>query len=205
MIKNRILTEKKLIAAVGTIIKSKGYKGLSLNGVARVAGVNKNLIYRYFGDLDQLVITYLKEKDYWLGKTSALAINEEEFEEGDLLQQQVIHLLQNQLDYFYNEEEMQSLILSELSENNKLLQYLSSCREELAAPLLGVTDEYFKESSVNFRGISALLVAGIYYLVLQSKKNDGKMCGIDLNTMEGKGLIKAAIKEIIVSAFKEKL
>ena len=126
-------------------------------------------------------------------------------EEGDLLQQQVIHLLQNQLDYFYNEEEMQSLILSELSENNKLLQYLSSCREELAAPLLAVTDEYFKESSVNFRGISALLVAGIYYLVLQSKKNDGKMCGIDLNTMEGKGLIKAAIKEIIVSAFKEKL
>ena len=46
--KNKELTKRKLFAAVGEILKSEGYNGLGVNRVAKQAGVNKKLIYRYF-------------------------------------------------------------------------------------------------------------------------------------------------------------
>ncbi|RYZ48137.1 MAG: TetR/AcrR family transcriptional regulator, partial [Sphingobacteriales bacterium] len=53
--RNREETMRRLVDAVGAIIKEKSYKGLGLNAVARRADVSKVLIHRYFGGLDQLV------------------------------------------------------------------------------------------------------------------------------------------------------
>ena len=64
--KNRKLTERKLIDAVGDIIRSTGYTGLGVNAIAKNAGVSKKLIYRYFGTVDSLIETYLVERDYWV-------------------------------------------------------------------------------------------------------------------------------------------
>lgn len=204
MIKNRVLTEKKLIAAVGEVIKKKGYKGLSLNGVAKEAGMSRTLIYRYFGDIDALVETYIQEKDYWLGDNPDFKLGVTGIGDKTELEQLIIQLLQRQLDYFMDTEEMQSIILSELSEDHQLLKHLSESRETLAAPFFDLTDAYFKDTDVDFRGIAALVVSGIYYLVLQSKRNDAKCCGVNLRTEAGKKSIANAISLIIHGAFLAK-
>ena len=64
--KDKDQTKKKLIAAVASIFKTVGHAGLGVNKVSRLAGVNKKLIYRYFGSFENLVEQYVVETDYWI-------------------------------------------------------------------------------------------------------------------------------------------
>lgn len=62
--KDREQTKRKLINAVGFIIKSKGFNGVRISKVARQAGVDRKLIYRYFGNMKNLTEAYIVENDY---------------------------------------------------------------------------------------------------------------------------------------------
>jgi len=61
--KDRELTERKILDAVGSIIASDGFESVGINVVAQRAGVSKMLIYRYFGGLNGLLSKYLLQKD----------------------------------------------------------------------------------------------------------------------------------------------
>jgi AcrR family transcriptional regulator len=58
MQRDRSQTERRLIEAVGVLIAEEGADSLGINRIARRSGVNKVLIYRYFGGLDGLVQAY---------------------------------------------------------------------------------------------------------------------------------------------------
>lgn len=53
--RNRPRTEKKLRAAVGKVIVKGGFGALTPTAVAHEAGVDKMLIYRYFGGMEGLI------------------------------------------------------------------------------------------------------------------------------------------------------
>jgi AcrR family transcriptional regulator len=53
--RNTIAVKLDLIDAVGTVLKKHGFSKLGINVVAEEAGVDKNVIYRNFGDF----ISYL--------------------------------------------------------------------------------------------------------------------------------------------------
>ncbi len=61
MPRNRTLTEQRLIDAVGQLITEDGLEGARINRIARRAGVNKILIYRYFGGVDGLRAAYISQ------------------------------------------------------------------------------------------------------------------------------------------------
>ena len=46
-IRDKHRTKEKLIKTVGEIIKSKGFHELKITNIAKVAGVDKKLIYKY--------------------------------------------------------------------------------------------------------------------------------------------------------------
>jgi len=52
--RDREETRKKILAAMGRLLARKGSRGLGINAIAREAQVDKVLIYRYFGGLNQL-------------------------------------------------------------------------------------------------------------------------------------------------------
>ena len=60
----------------------------------------------------------------------------------------------------------------------------------------------FEKSSVDFRAVSAILVAAIYYIVLHAKTNGSTMCGIDASTDEGKERILNAVGQILDWSYK---
>lgn len=64
-IRNREMTRQRLIDAVGTVLAEVGFKHLGVNQVAREAGVDKKLIYRYFGGLPNLIAEYGKTIHFW--------------------------------------------------------------------------------------------------------------------------------------------
>ncbi|RAJ27035.1 TetR/AcrR family transcriptional regulator [Pedobacter cryoconitis] len=202
--KNRKLTERKLIDAVGEIIRSKGYTGLGVNAIAKSAGVSKKLIYRYFGTVDSLIETYLIERDYWVTfskkvSDAAVASNKKQ-----TMIEFSSSIFENQFDFFFNEDEMQRIILWEISEKSNILNELSRKREAMGEELLKLTDPYFKDSDINFRAVSAIIICGIYYSVLHTKKNASTLCGLDLNTEAGRKEITRTVRKIVELCFGSK-
>ncbi|QNK63612.1 TetR/AcrR family transcriptional regulator [Pedobacter sp. PAMC26386] len=199
--RNKEQTKRKLLQAVGEIIIEKGYAGLGVNKIANKAGVDKKLIYRYFGDGNILVETYILEKDYWLSLANRL----QEFNDiqtPDKAKEIISAILERQFTFFYEEEAMQRLILEELTAKSSLMAGICNIRGNIGASLLKHTDPHFENSEVNFRAVSALLVSGIYYLVLQAKINGGTICDIDINDPAGRQEITKTIRQIIEWAYE---
>ena len=55
----------RILAAVGALILRDGLAGVGINALARQAGCDKVLIYRYFGDLDGVYAAYAAKGDFW--------------------------------------------------------------------------------------------------------------------------------------------
>jgi len=198
--KNKEETKKRLVNAVGEILKNEGYSALGVNNIARKSGVNKGLIYRYFGKLDYLVETYVVENDYWLEffKQTKQLVQESQPESLQLL---ISQILQNQFKFFLSEPDMQRLIHWELSGESPLMKSIHNARESNGQRILEMTDDHFKNQKVNFRAVSALLVGGIYYTILHSRFVGGTFCDLDINSKDGQNEILKAIEQTVGWAF----
>ena len=200
-VKNKVLSMRKLINAVGEIIRTQGYTGLGVNNIAKQAGVDKVLIYRYFETPEKLIETYVMEKDYWMVFSEKLRNHAAE-EKGDL-QEILTSILEKQFDYFFKEPEMQQLIIWETVGKSELMKNIALRREAMAVDLLKISDEHFKGGALNFRMLSALLSAGIYYIVLH--RDIGEYCGVDINKPEHAEELKRTIRHVVTMAFKENM
>ena len=192
----------KLIEAVGTVIKNEGYTGLTATNIARVAGLNRRLITLYFGTIDNLIETYVRSKDYWIAASGDAVELIKEYT-GENTKPILDKLLQNQLDYFFNEEEMQKIVLWQISQSTQIMKDVSEERELLSRDFFKLSDRELEGKDTDLRAVSALLVAGIYYLVLHAKSTDTLFCEIDLNTTEGMVRIKKAISLILEQTYTE--
>jgi AcrR family transcriptional regulator len=65
MVKNKEATKKRIYEALEQIIKEGGVSAIGINNIAKTAGVDKVLIYRYFGGLGELLKDFIKQKDYF--------------------------------------------------------------------------------------------------------------------------------------------
>lgn len=200
--KNREETEQKLINAIGTILAREGYRGLTHRGIAREAGVNKELIYRYFGSVPNLIEIYVKLKDYWIGSGSSL---KKATEKQDIpineLKGDITKIIRNQFDYFRKSEEMQHIILSEIIAENPLLDRIGATREQMGKKIFDLTSQHFKNSDTDIRAVCALLVSGVYYLVLHAKHNESTVCGIDIKKLKDRNKVKKTIDQVLEWAF----
>jgi AcrR family transcriptional regulator len=203
-IRNKERTKRKLIDAVGDIIRTKGYPGLGLNAIAKQAGCAPVNITNYFGSVDNLVETYIKGKDYWtsLGDIAADTLQKNPEDNGRILTGVI---LENLLDFFYNDSEMQNIVLWQFSEVNPIMDDVCQLREQLGCVQFQYTDLYLTDTNVDLRAFVALCISGIYGLVLHSRHMKSTFCEIDLNTSEGWQRIKSALAFIVNSAFDEAL
>lgn len=200
--KNKENTKQKIIDAVGEIFRTEGKKGLYITQIARKAGVDRSLIYQYFGrDIRRLIEAYVVQKDYWMqffDKINA-AVNETDYDSSMDL---VIRILQKQWEHFSADPEMQELILWELSGESDLMRSIHNTREMMAEKILDLTDQKFRESLVKFRPIAVLLLGGIYYANIHSLHNGNIICGVDVRSKEGQKDLLRAIQQIIEWAYE---
>lgn len=198
--KDKELTKRKLIEAVGVIIKDKGMKAVRISKVAREAEVDRKLIYRYFGNLNNLTEAYISENDYWMLFADQLKKFSENLDQSDN-RIMITRILQEMFKFFLEEDEMQNLILMELSGSVPMMRSIHNVRENLGQKILEKTDGHFENSKINFRAVAALLVGGIYYTVLHTRSNGFNFAGIDLKTKTGVGAILETIANIVDWAF----
>ena len=65
MAKNRLRTEERILLAVEQILLKEGFPAIGINSIARQAGCDKVLIYRYFGGLDGLLMAFAETTELW--------------------------------------------------------------------------------------------------------------------------------------------
>ncbi len=199
-IKNKEKSKQQFLEAVGTILKTKGYKYLKVNEIAATAGLDKKLIYNYFGGAEQLLDEYIKSQDFWTNvkeENSAVEINDggREFAK---------QMLSEQFDFVANNKDLQKILLWRLTEERASLRKLTEGQEENGELLFkSLTDPYFGEKSEDFRAIIALLISGAYYLNLHSEVNGSIFCGLDLKTDKGRAKIQNALNFLVDKAYDD--
>lgn len=198
--KNKELTKRKLVKAVGEIIRTEGFSNLKISKIAKHAEVDRKLVYRYFGGIDRLIEAYIVENDYWMIFADQAKPMLEKVQLSNI-QQVVTDILQNQFKFFSKDKEMQRVILLELTVKSPLLRSIHNARETLGQQFLELTDEHFEGSNVNFRAVTALLVGGIYYTILHTMYNGTTFSDMDINSESGKEELLETIKQIVSWAF----
>ncbi|MCT3663646.1 TetR/AcrR family transcriptional regulator [Elizabethkingia anophelis] len=200
-IRNKEKTKQKLLNAVGKILATKGYSELKVSKIATVAGLDKKLIYSYFGSTDKLIDEYIKSQDFW-ANVDDQEIMASGFTDGG--QEITTNMILQQYDTLAKNKEYQKIILWGISETRPSLRKLADDREAVGNPLLDqVVDPLFKEKSKEYRAILAMLVAGAYYLNLHFAVNGSTFCGLDLNKEEDAKILKDAIATIIDDQYKK--
>lgn len=198
-IRDKEKTKQKLLAAVGKILRVKGYSGLKVSKIAAVAGFDKKLIYEYFGSTEKLIDEYIRSQDYWSKINEGIEVD---LSDGGQELSKLAVL--NQFESLKKNKELQKIILWELSESKPILRKLVEQREEAGGALFEhITDPHFGEKATRFRAIMALIISGAYYLNLYTGYNANKFNGIDLKTDEGRDEIEKAIVELIDFAYQK--
>ncbi|WP_316747124.1 TetR/AcrR family transcriptional regulator [Pedobacter gandavensis] len=201
-IRDKERTKLKLLTAVGEIIKEKGYTGLRIGKIVEKAKVDRKTLYDCFGTVDKLIETYIKGKDYYLAYEDQAEKLVKQYTNGDA-NELMKTLLLGQLDNFSINKEQQNILMWHLSEDNPLLSDISAKRERIGSIFLKLTDSDFQNTDIDIRARTALLVAGIYLLMLYRKSKQEQFCEIDLNSNEGMERIKASIAQMIDEAFEQ--
>lgn len=192
-IRNKERSKKKFLDAVGKILRTKGYTALKVNSIAATAGVDKKMIYSYFGGIDGLIDEYIRSQDYW-SKVTIEEIEKIKPKLDDGGKSFMEEMLLSQFDYVYSNKEAQKLLLWRLSEPRKSLKKLTETQEENGEYIFKLLmDSHFKDNAEDVRSIMAIMVSGLYYLNMYAAINGSIFCGIDVNTPIGRDKIKKAI------------
>ena len=201
-IRDKERTMLKLIQAVGEIIKTEGYTGLGINRIAKKAEVDKKLIYRYFKNVNLLIETYVKTKDYWLSLSEDMdqIAKAATVEKGKPLAK---NILRTHLSFLFGEDEMQKIVLWEISEKSKFIKDICFQRERFGNEVFKMIEPHFEESNLDVRATLALQVAGIIFLVLQAKSSGNPFCGIDINKDEDMERILSALDGVVDMAYQQ--
>ena len=192
--RNREKTRQRLIAAVASLLGRKGFKGLGVNAVAREAGVDKVLIYRYFGGLPGLIAAFGREGDFW-PSVAELAGGDLEGFSRLTFEEKLSALGRNFLAAMQKRPLTQEIMAWEMVERNDLTIELEVIRENI---ILRFMEMYFPEmdTDIDIAAITALMGAGISYLVTRSR-NIHQYSGIDLKSAAGWQRLEKAMDDIV--------
>lgn len=160
--KDREQTKKRLLDALGSIIKNEGFAKIGVNSIAAKAGVSKVLIYRYFGSIEDMVVDYLSENDFW-------ATFSVEFPKNEDVKEYLKKVFRNQISQLKHSALLKELYRLELTYPNPIIEKLRLKREAKAMTIINIVGQLAGKSTDEVASLSAILSASISNLVLLSE------------------------------------
>ena len=175
--KDRDFTTKRLLDAVGEIIIKDGFDKVGVNAIASQAGVSKVLIYRYFGSVDNMIVEYLSQNDFWVNFSV-------DFPKNENLKEFIKKMFRDQINQLRNNKLAQELYRWELTSHNSVIEKLRLKREAKGVTLITIVSQLSNHPHEEVASIATLLSAAISYLILLSN-NCPTYNGIDLQNDKG--------------------
>jgi len=190
--RDREATKARILGAVGVVLARDGFGAVGVNAIAKEAGVDKVLIYRYFGGLPELLREWGTSGRFWPRVAELLGADPEAFHRLDA-PERYARFFEHFIDALRERPLTLEILAAEIVERNDLTAILESEREawgEEASRLLAA-GEFARRPAL--RGLTLLLVAGVQYLLVRSRKIR-IFGGVDLKKDAGWDELKASIR-----------
>lgn len=177
-------------------IKKKGFSLALVTDIVKRAKIEPVVFYNRYKNLDEFYDTFVKDYDYWLSDLVRDSIENIDSEEA------YSNVIEKILNNLLSDDIMTELLRWEVAEGNNITERTARLRTMHAVDIFRNFEEKHADIGIDVTAVSALLVAGIYYMLLH--KDRSSMIGIDINQAAGKRRIVNAIREISRLIFHEK-
>lgn len=170
MAKSRLKTEQKILLAVEQILLKDGFPAIGINAIARQAGCDKVLIYRYFGSFDGLLQAFAESRELWW------EINEMITEADDQINQIPLSeylqtLLKRHAETLQSKPLTLEIMAWEMSNQNNLTVALARTRSERGMLLVKKIRASYRNPNIDIGGILGVFGAAINYLVIRTRRS----------------------------------
>jgi AcrR family transcriptional regulator len=197
--RDRSRTQDTILAAARSVLVEKGFGGWGVNAIARAAGCDKQLIYRYYGGLDGLAEALGTQIARETEAALAHAPPPEVASYGAL----VAALIDAQFDLLRSHPVMQRIIAWELSEANGLTRAFAEARSRaLIGWIARVKGDFAAPAGVDAPAVNAVLVAAVQQMVL-SGASIGSFAGMPLAQPADWERLRATIRHMVLAAYGE--
>lgn len=192
--RDREATAERILAAVGEVLARDGFVKLGVNAIARQAGVDKVLIYRYFGGLDELLRAWGDSGRFW-PRVQELLGNDPQAFLAMPVEERFALFFERFIDALRARPLTIEIMAAEVAERNELTAILEAEREEWGEEAARTLAAREWATLPWLPGVTMLLVAGVQYLLVRSRKIR-VFGGIDLHTDAGWEQLKASVREM---------
>jgi AcrR family transcriptional regulator len=176
------------LAALGRLLARKGSGGLGINAISREAKVDKVLIYRYFGGIDQLYRAFALEGNTFPSLEEVAEGRLHEFP--DLPPAELAKVIILGFGRAIRRRPItKEMMRWELQERNALTDALANEREHQSRQWLALAPDL---QGADLPAVASILVAGQVFLTLRSKTAD-TYNDIDLHSESGWKRIEDAV------------
>ncbi len=166
--RGRLATEQRILDAVGQLLLEQGYSAVGINSIARQAGCDKVLIYRYFGGFDALLLAFAKTTKLWWQVEEIIIESANQCREIKLES-----YLETLLSRYVTALESMPLTLEimawEMSAQNNLTMALGQLRSERGMQLVKTIRAYYQQPNIDIGGILGVFGAAINYLIIRTR------------------------------------
>jgi AcrR family transcriptional regulator len=197
--RDREATERRILDAAGRVIARDGFRGLGVNAVAREAGVDKVLIYRYFGGIEALLDTWGREV---LGVAEPEPVPDPATPTTSAADRAAASLIGFARAARLNPQALE-VMRWELVEDNALTRRLADLRESAGMANLsriGLDEEQAR--AVDLPALAAVLSAGLLHIALRARTAP-RWLGIPIRTKQGWARLEQAAVTLVRNALAQ--
>lgn len=196
--RDRETTERLILAAAREVLAEAGFQGLGVNAVARRAGCDKQLIYRYFGGLEGLIDAIGADLGGWLqaslGQAGARTVHSHY---GALVEDWAVSLMRalraNPL--------VQKIVAWEIADPSPQVRRLAEARSRgMIAWVARARGDLLPPEGMDAPAANALLIGAVQHLVL-SAAAVGQFGGVPLASEADWARMEASLRALVQAVY----
>jgi AcrR family transcriptional regulator len=191
----------RILDAVGVIVLRDGLAGMGINALAREAGCDKVLIYRYFGDLEGVYEAFAAQSDFWWTvETLTAGIEPSQMKLGAAFKL----ILRRHAEAIRTRPVTLAVLAAETVERTPLVVALETVRERRSLALARWMEQRFTfPADLDAVAISMVLGTAMNYLAVRAR-NIRVMAGVPIRSHNDWQRIFAAIGTLIDGVLPDK-
>ena len=194
-------TRERLIEAVGRVLAREGFQSVGVNSVAREAGVDKVLIYRYFDGLKGLVAAFCQREGFWPSPLELMGGDRDAFARMPYAQQLAEGAV-NYLRAILARPLAQEVMAWRFLAQSELTDAFDSIRMASIEELIRSLNVPAGEDAIDYQALQAIVAAAINHLGTSSRKL-GAFSVLGLQDESGWPRIEGMIRRMVYAVAGE--